>query len=377
VDVYRDYLRHDRYDTFWQALNFRGMAAKVQTPMLLIGGWYDYYSGETFANYRALREQAPDPALADAHRVIIGPWSHGFGASKLGEIDFGAESRRETDATIRWMNCLLRDGSTPKDFQEAPIRLFVMGINRWRDERQWPLARTRWTDFHLHSTGQAGETITDGTLATEAPLEEEPPDTFTYDPAAPVPTWGGNHSIGPWNPGLYEKAPPGPFDQRKIESRRDVLVYTTKPLEEDVEVTGPATVTLYAASSARDTDFVARLCDVHPDGRSINITEGILRARFRDGNWSKPVPIEPGQPLKYTIQLEPTSFVFARGHSIRVQITSSCFPLWDANPNTGGPISTETRLERAHQTIHHSRPWPSCVRLPVIPQEKPNLISKN
>jgi putative CocE/NonD family hydrolase len=179
-------------------------------------------------------------------------------------------------------------------------------------------------------------------------------------------TYGGNHSVGPYNPGLYELALPGPYDQRPIEERDDVLTYTTSELQEDTEITGPVIVKLFAASSAPDTDWVARLCDVYPDGRSINITEGVIRARFRN-DWRKPELLEPGRVYEYTIDLQSTSNVFLKGHYIRVDITSSNFPLWDRNLNTGASIATGTEMQIAEQTIHHDTQHPSHIILPLIP----------
>ena len=357
VPSYRDYVTHAQYDALWDVLNVRQHFGQVRAPMLLTGGWYDYYAGETFLNYLALCEHAPTRELRDSHRVVVGPWTHGVNPSTvLGEVDFGPEALREDGHTERWLLGLL-SGESPPDILPAPLRLFVMGANEWRDEQEWPLARTRYTEYYLHAGGGLSPT----------PPGDEAPDRYTYDPANPVPTRGGNHSIGPYNPGLYELAPPGPYDQRGIEARDDVLVFTSDELSADLEATGPVTVTLYASSSSPDTDFVARLCDVHPDGRSINITEGVIRARFRGGVWSPPQPLEPGQVCEFVIDLQATSNVFRRGHRLRLDVTSSCFPLWDRNLNTGEDPGTATRMEVACQTIHHGRTRPSRLTLPVIP----------
>ena len=376
VPAYRDYVDHARYDEVWEPLNVRAQFAKVKTPMFLVGGWYDYYAGETFANFAALREQgagcraractAPQSpaasgavqvrALQDQHRLLLGPWTHGIsGGTALGELDFGPAALAENDCTMRWLETMLR-GGTAEQFQAAPIRLFVMGANEWRDEYEWPLARTKWTDWYLREAGG---------LSPEPPGDETP-DEYDYDPANPAPTRGGNHSIGPYNPGLYELAPPGPHDQRAIEARDDVLAYTSEPLERDMEVTGPVTVTLYAASSAPDTDFVARLCDVYPDGRSINITEGVIRARFREGVWDAPKLMEPGQVYEFTIDLAATANLFRAGHRIRLDITSSSFPLWDRNLNTGGEPGADVEWQTARQTIRHDGVRASRVMLPVV-----------
>ncbi|MDA0839692.1 MAG: CocE/NonD family hydrolase [Planctomycetota bacterium] len=366
VPFYRDYVNHDRRDDYWQSLNIRKSMNKFDVHLLLTGGWYDYYPGENFKNYLKLIEDSPDSDLAKSHRVIVGPWTHGMSSSsKLGQLDFGPESLKENDSTVRWLSCMLKEGDS-EEFQKAPIRIFVMGANVWRDEYEWPLARTRFTKFFLHSNGAANSLFGDGSLTPE-PADAEPSDEFHYDPEHPMPTLGGNHSVGPYNPGLYEHCLPGPYDQRPVERRDDMLVYTSETLEEDLEVTGPVTATIFASTTARDTDFVARLCDVYPDGRSINITEGVIRARFRKRDWATPKLIEPGIPLEYTIELLPTSNVFKKGHRIRLDITSSNFPLWDRNLNTGNPPGTDTEMQTADQAILHDPGHPSHILLPVIP----------
>ena len=357
VPAYRDYVTHNARDDYWEAISWREELGQVKVPMLLTAGWYDYYAGETFANYAALQQPPMAPELAAQHRVIIGPWMHGIGGStQLGELDFGAASLTENDSTTRWLDCLLHDGNAA-DFQQAPIRIFTMGVNEWRDEYEWPLQRTRFTNFYLRA---------DGALSQTAPANEEP-DHYVYDPDNPVPTLGGNHSVGPYNPGLYEHALPGPYDQRPVEAREDVLVYTTEELPEDTEITGPVLMKLFAASSAVDTDFVARLCDVYPDGRSINITEGVLRARFHKRDWRHPELIEPGRVYEFTIDLQATSNVFLKGHRIRVDVTSSNFPLWDRNLNTGAHPAKGIEFQSAEQTIHHDATHPSHLILPLIP----------
>jgi uncharacterized protein len=356
VPAYRDYVSRTGYDDGWKALNIREYADRFTMPVFLIGGWYDNYAAETIKNYLSIRENAPTPEIRDSHRMLIGPWSHGItGKSTLGELDFGIDAMVENDATQRWLDCMLHDGNAA-DFQEAPIRIFVMGANVWRDEYEWPPAGTRYVNYYLHSGG---------VLAIESP-GTEPTDGYTYDPADPVPTRGGNHSIGPYNPGLYEILQPGPMDQRSVEERDDVHVYTSDILDEDTEVTGEVTVTLFAASSARDTDFVARLTDVYPDGRSICITEGVIRARWRESVWEEPKLMEPHVVYEFTIDLQVTSNVFMKGHRIRLDVTSSNFPLWDRNLNTGGDPGTGTEMVPAHQVIHHDATHPSHVKLPTI-----------
>jgi putative CocE/NonD family hydrolase len=227
------------------------------------------------------------------------------------------------------------------------VTIFVMGTNVWRHEAEWPLARAVETDYFLRSGGG---------LSTAAPGGEEP-DRYVYDPADPVPTVGGATLMAP-------EFPSGPRDQRPLEARADVLVYTSAPLERDLEVTGPVRVHLFAASSAADTDFVARLVDVHPDGYARNLTDGIVRARYRVPD--RPAPIEPDRAYEFVIDLWATSNVFLKGHRIRLDVTSSSFPRWDRNPNTGHPFAADAELAVAHQVVFHEARRPSRVVLPVV-----------
>ena len=363
---YREYVRHNVYSDFWRSLNMHESYDRFTMPVLLTAGWYDNYPAEAVKMFTGLTRSAGSETLRRSHRLLIGPWTHGVNATtRLGEVDFGQDALRENDATLRWLEAVLIH-DCPDAFQEAPIRIFVMGINRWRDLTEWPPGNCAYRRFYLHSSGSAAAPGSDGRLSGELP-EQEPCDQFTYDPANPVPTLGGNHSIGPYNPGLFELAPPGPFDQRPIEERADVLVYTSEPLTADTEVTGPVTLKLWAASSAPDTDLVARLVDVHPDGRAINLTEGILRARFRNSVWARPELMEPGTVYPFTIDMQVTSNVFGQGHCIRLDLTSSSFPLWDRNLNTGNDPATDTDMQSARQSICHDALHPSHLLLPIVP----------
>ena len=356
MSSYRDYVQHGAYDAHWESLNIRPKLPQFEVPVFLTGGWYDNYAAETVANFLALRQGAATPQLRDRHRLLIGPWTHGLRSSSvLGELDFGPEALKENDSTQRWLDCVLH-GRDVTEFQAAPIRIFVMGINRWRDAHAWPLPGTRFVNYYLGR---------DGALGPQPPSGDEPPDHYTYDPADPAPTWGGNHSVGPYNPGLYDFVKPGPLDQRPVEQRPDVLVYSSEVLARDTEVTGPVVLQLYAASSARDTDFVAKLTDVYPDGRSINITEGVIRARFREDVWGRPSLLDPDKVYAFKIDLQVTSNVFKRGHRIRVALTSSNFPLWDRNLNTGRDPATDTEMRVANQTIFHDKGRPSHIVLPI------------
>ncbi len=355
VKSYRDFVSNNVYNSFWEKFTLAPYYEKFQMPVLLIGGWYDYYPDEMFNIFNQLRKYSKTQKIADSHRIIIGPWTHGINPlTTLGEIDFDPQSLAENDATIRWLDCILHERN-PEEFQKAPIRIFVMGKNIWQDEYQWPPAGVKYEKWYIHAGG---------ILNRNLPGDENP-DEYDYDPENPVPVIGGNHSIGTYNPGLYEIAKPGPYDQRAIESRKDVLVYTSDILENDLEIIGPISFILFASSSAFDTDFVVKLADVYPDGKSINISEGIIRARFRNDVWGKPVLLKPGRIYEFRIQMMSTANLFKKGHRIKIYITSSNFPLWDRNLNTGKDPATDTDFQIAHQTIFHDSIRPGHVVLPV------------
>jgi putative CocE/NonD family hydrolase len=295
---------------------------------------------------------------------LIGPWPHSLAASRrTGQLDFGPSSMvdlRELEVQFfdRWVKGIENGLET-----EAPVRLFVMGANEWRDEVQWPLARATELRLFLHSRGGAGRFHSDGILDREPPASE-PSDAFVYDPANPVLTWGGNHSMH--HPELELTV--GPYDQRLIEGRDDVLTYTSEVLHVPTELTGSVRLVLYASSSAPDTDFTARLIDVYPDGTAMSVCEGVIRARYRD-SWSEPTLMTPGHVYRFTIDLGVTSQVFDARQKIRLDLSSSNFPRIDRNLNTGRHNGLETEMRVAHQSIQHSAEYPSCLILPLIPAQ--------
>ncbi len=250
--------------------------------------------------------------------------------------------------------------------EEPPVKLFVMGENAWRYEQEWPLARTRFAPYYVHSQGSANSLDGTGVLTPDLPGSERP-DTYDYDPDNPVPTLGGNNSTWTWMKFAAEPIYPGPIDQRPLERRDDVLVYTSRRLDADLEVTGPLEMVLYASSWARDTDFTAKLVDVHPDGRAIHLSEGILRARHRK-SLERVELLEPGEVDEFRIQMAPTSNLFRAGHQLRVEISSSNFPRFDRNLNTGEDMFRSTRAQIAHQTVLHDHRYPSHLLVPVIPR---------
>src|SRR6266700_3488004 len=349
-----------------EPMTILGKHENVTVPTFNVGGWYDIFLRDTISNFTIMRQHGSTP---EARQIIllIGPWTHGAYTNPVGEFNFGFGASAAfidlqidfVSLQVRWFDHWLKGIDTGM-LREAPIKLFVMGANVWRDEQEWPLARAVDTRYYLHSGGQANSLRGNGLLSTESPGSESP-DQYDYDPAHPVITRGGALLMTP-------EFRPGPFDQRETESREDVLVYTTPVLEQDVEVTGPIAVHLWASSSAPDTDFVARLVDVYPNGYAQNLNDGIIRARYR--NFSKgeqPTLIEPGKAYEYEIDLWATSNVFKAGHAIRLDITSSNFPRWDRNPNTGHDIGADDELAVAHQTILHDSEHPSYIVLPVVP----------
>ena len=360
---YLEWLAHPGYDEYWQAIAPREHHHRITAPACNIGGWYDLFLGGTLANYTGMRAHGGSARARSLQRLVIGPWSHSVQGGAFVGRDYGAFSGTEaldlTGLQLRWFDHVLRDVDNGVD-RDPPVRLFVMGSDVWRDEDDWPLPDTRWTDHFLHSGGRAA--TAGGGLSTDAP-GDEPGDVFRYDPRDPVPTVGGPTYL----PGAMVGANAGPRDRRAVEQRGDVLTYTTARLTEPVEVTGPVTLTVYVSTSVPDTDITGALVDVHPDGRAELLTEGILRARYRD-SLSAPELLEPGRIHELRVDLWATSNVFGVGHRIRLEVSSSNFPRFDRNPNTGGVIATTgpDELVTAVTTVHHDRHHPSQVTLPVI-----------
>jgi uncharacterized protein len=354
---YFEQLDHPTNDAFWHAMDVTRRFPEMDLPCFTVGGWYDLMLQGNIDIFTGLRARSRTPESRQAQRLLIGPWAHGQFVSQAGELNFGPQATIDLlDLQTRWFDHWLK-GIDRGLMDESPVRIFVMGANRWRDEQEWPLARTRFVPYYFHSGGNANTLTGDGTLSPERP-GEEPVDTYTYDPENPAPSVGGKT--------LGLGSLPGPFDQRAVEERPDTLCYTTPPLTADLEVTGPLVVTLYAASSAVDTDWTAKLVDVHPNGYAQNLQEGIIRAGYRIPG-ATPSPIKPDEVCEYEIDLWATANVFLAGHRIRVEISSSNFPHWDRNTNTGMPTATADRTVTARQTVFHDAARPSHIMLPVIP----------
>ena len=361
MPYYRDWVDHPDFDDYWRELAIKERYGDIDIPILQIGGWYDFFTLGTFENFVGMRRRGGSPLARENQRALVGPWVHRAGGlTHAGDVDFGVDSTVDLEEMeIRWFDRWLKGEPNGAD-DEAPLRLFVMGINRWRDEREWPLARTELTPYYLHGDGSANSLNGDGVLSPEPPGREQP-DDYRYDPMFPAPTRGGCNCCDP------EIVDWGAFDQRSVEFRSDVLVYTSAPLEEELEVTGPVVVKLYASTDARDTDFTAKLVDVHPDGYAINLCDGIIRGRYRESLAEQKL-LEPGTVYEFTIDLWPTSNVFLRGHRIRLDISSSNFPRFDRNPNTGNTFGVDAEMRVANQRVFHDDARPSHVVLPVIPR---------
>ena len=361
IKHYQDWIKHPSYDDYWRQVSNLDKYPDIDVTIFNMTGWFEVSNGGNFTNFNGMVKQGHSSQARQSQKLIIGPWRHDLSVStKTGQMDFGPDSMVDLrDLELRWFDYWLK-GIDNGIMDEPPIRLFVMGENVWRGEHEWPLARTQFTSYYLHSQGGAGSFVSDGSLTTEPP-GDEPVDRYVYDPENPVPTLGGNHDMPP------EVLSVGPWDQRPIEAREDVLVYTSPVLESDVEVTGPVGVKLYAASSATDTDFTARLIDVYPDGEAMNMCEGVIRARYRD-SIEHPTLMEPRTVYEFTIELAVTSNLFKQGHRIRLDISSSNFPRIDRNPNTGHTFGMDAETQVAEQTVSHTREYPSHVVLPIIPR---------
>ena len=357
-----DWMAHPTSDAYWKRWRIEDHWPKINVPALNMGGWHDIFLKGTCRNFMGMSSQGGSESARTGQRLLVGPWHHGPFAESSGEFYFGlaaADGAVDTDGLhLRWFDHWLKGESNGVE-QDPPVRIFVMGANHWRDEREWPLARTEYRDFYLHSRGRANTSNGDGCLSPDSP-GDEPADVFLYDPRDPVPTKGGGLCCN------QSFVPGGAFDQQEVEARPDVLVYSTPPLDADLEVTGPVSLSLYASTTGRDTDFTAKLVDVAPCGCARNLTDSIVRARYRLTTDS-PTPTEPGTVYEYTIDMVATSNVFLKGHQVRLEVSSSNFPRFDRNPNTGQEPSEDSEPVAALQTIHHDAQHPSRLVLPVIP----------
>jgi len=350
-EAYQEAMKHPAYDSFWQAISTGQHLDRVRIPVFAVGGWYDNYVQSDLDAFAALRK------TSGLNHILIGPWPHNM-SSKFENADFGPKSSVPVRRLqLQWFDQWLM-GKDTAAASMPPVRVFLMGANEWLEAREWPPEEARPKVLYLDSNGHANTLDGDGHLRQGlSPREAE--DTYMYDPRNPAPTRGGavccNPRVFPW----------GPRDQRPVERRSDVLVYTTRPLRSEMAVVGPVKAILYVATSARDTDFTVKLVDVFPDGEARILTDGVSRLRYRK-SLERAELARPGEVYEIAVDAGVTSNMFLRGHRIRVEISSSNFPKFDRNANTGGSIADETRLITANQTIYHGGTRASRLELMVL-----------
>jgi uncharacterized protein len=354
---FRDWIAHETNDDYWRAVKVSDHYQEMTVKALHAGGWHDLFLRGSIENYLGLRAKAATPEARDGQRLLLGPWAHANTSpeGKIGDVTFGRDAVLDMTGTIKnWMDYALR--GIANEFSRRPaVRMFVMGENAWRDETEFPPARAKSTHYYLSAgTGRA-----EGVLSETTP-GRAPSQSYDYDPDDPAPTIGGRLCCG-------ALLPPGPADQQALGSRQDVLVFSTPPLAGDIEVSGWLTLELFASTSAPDTDFTAVLVDVDPSGYARFLTDGIVRGRYRESTTAAS-PLEPGKIYTFSIDLWATSNVFKAGHRIRVYVSSSNFPRFDRNRNTGERILDATRSAKAHQTVYHDVEHPSALVLPVVPR---------
>ncbi len=358
---FKDWLAHPNFDEYWKQLSIEDHYAQIQVPVYNMGAWYDIFLGGSLKNYVRLKTEAGTEAARHGQRLVVAVGGHAGQSSsgKVGAVEFGDKLAADGDElTLRWYDWLLKGEANGVE-KEKPVKIFVMGKNEWREEEDWPLARAKNTKYYLHSAGAANGLSGSGTLSTATPAEEKP-DQYVYDPSDAAPTIGGPLCCGALPTGI------GPEDQRPAEARGDVLVYTAPAFAKDTEVTGPMSLDLYVSSSAVDTDFTGMLVDVWPNGFAQNLTSGILRMRYRNSQ-EKPELANPGETYHITVDLWATSNVFLAGHKLRLEVSSSNFPRFDRNLNTGEEQARGTRMVKATNVIYHDKAHASAVIVPIVP----------
>jgi len=359
-EYFKEMLEHQTRDSYWDTINLSQKYGSIKIPVLHVGGWYDVFLRGTIADWIGVKNNSKSVEARENQWLMIGPYDHEFtpeDTKKVGKIGIGEDVENSYYDTLQhffdyWLKGI------DNDFDKSlRIKIFTIGDNEWRYENEWPLARTNFTDYYLHSNGNANSLNGDGRLDTEKP-SDEPADSYEYDPHNPVAIatrielWKLAKHLG---------------NRSSVEKRPDVLLYTSSELDHDIEITGPILFTLYAASSAKDTDFTAALVDVFPDGYAQLIQEGIIRASFRNSDRERSL-IEPGRVYEYHIDLFATSYIMRKGHKIRVEVSSSNFDRYDRNLNTGEKINGAVETRKAKQNIHHDSSYPSHITLPIIPR---------
>lgn len=354
-----DWLEHPSYDEYWKAVSIEDHFSSITVPALHVAAWYDIFLGGSLRNYLGIKSHGGSAEARSGQRLLVIVGGHAGDGPKIGALDFGKDSIFDEDeTTIQWYDYLFK-GARNEFSSGKPVSIFVLGANKLRQEDEWPLARAKNTRYFLRSTGPANGRTSSGSLSVSAPSAEKP-DQFIYDPSDPVQTIGGPLCCGALRTGI------GPQDQRPAEARSDVLVYTTSAFSKETEITGPISLDLYVSSSAIDTDFTGMLVDVWPNGFAQNLTSGILRLRYRKSQESPELAI-PGEIYHITLDLLATSNVFLAGHKLRLEVSSSNFPRFDRNMNTGEEQARATRMVKATNVVYHDKARPSALVVPVVP----------
>jgi putative CocE/NonD family hydrolase len=354
ADWYFADLRHPSDGPYWWSTEVARQFASIDVPIFHLGGWFDSFLAGTLRAFQGIRTQGATAECRETQRLVIGPWVHGpeyVGQSRIGELDFGPNAAWNLhEHRLAWYDYWLK-GIDNGALDVPTVHVFLMGANRWVDYAAWPPSEVTYQPFYLRAgSGPSAASLNNGHLSAEPPSGEEAPDRYLYDPTNPVPS-------------LHQGLDTGPKDHRPIEGR--VLTYTSEVLAHDLTVVGPVKATIYGTSSALDTDWVVRLCDVWPDGRSMSVCDGILRARYRDSS-ENPALLHPDEIYRFDVDLWATAQVFATGHRLRVEVTSSEFPRYDPNLNTGGTFGEETQGLVARNVVFHDAARASHVLLPVL-----------
>lgn len=347
VKHWRDWLLHESYDAYWKAVSDEEKFSRINVPVHTQGGWFDIFLAGTINGYVGARNQGANDKTKRESRMVIGPWGHGP-SRKYGDLDFGPDADKKLYEYERLWHDFHLKGIDHGYSKIPPVQIFYMGINQWRAEENWPVPGTTYKNLYLAPGGK---------LTAETPNGDSTA-SYRYDPENPVPTTGGNNCCG--TPTVA-----GPVDQALLDPRPDILRYTSDPLTEPLTVAGPVKMKLHAATDGKDTDWFVKLIDVYPNGKAYPMAEGILRARFREG-LNKVSLLEPNKVYEFTVDMVGTAVVFQPGHKIRVDVTSSNFPQFDRNPNTGDPLGKSTKMRIATQTVHQGAIHPSAIVLPVV-----------
>ena len=357
VQHYRDWVTHESYDSYWKSISDEERFDKITVPAYNTGGWFDIFVMGTINGYVGMKNHGGSPEAREGTRLLIGPWGHGP-STRFGDMEFTEDAYIDLfEYELKYYDYHLKGIQNGLD-KEKPVKIYYMGENQWRSEDDWPIPATVYKELYLGGESPANSLRGGGTLSFDRPTSEGV-DSYIYDPENPVPTYGGNNCCG-------TPTQAGPKDQRILERRNDVLVYTSDFLTEPVTIAGPVKMKLHAATDGPDTDWMIKLVDVYPDGSAYPVSEGILRARFKDG-LDQINLLTPNEVYEFEIELTGTANVFQPGHRIRVDITSSNFPQFDRNPNTGEPLGSSDQTRIAQQTIHHGGLKASHIVLPTVP----------